>query len=60
MGMCMAVCLSLLVLQQTGNLSRVHPASLPMVAGIGPACNPELDKQKKMDGEIIKSTSEVI
>lgn len=35
MRMPVVVCLSVLVLYQTDDLSRVYPASHPMVAGIG-------------------------
>lgn len=49
----MVVCLSVLVLRQTDNLSRVYPHSRPMAAGNAPAPhNPELDRQKKMDGKM--------
>ncbi|KAL3976724.1 myelin protein zero [Sarotherodon galilaeus] len=39
-------------LRQTGNLSRVYPASRPMTAGIGSSTprDPEKDKRKRMDG----------
>lgn len=33
-----------------GELSRVHPTSDLMAAGIGSSCDHEMDKWKKMDG----------
>ncbi|KAL4000200.1 alpha-N-acetyl-neuraminate alpha-2,8-sialyltransferase (sialyltransferase 8F) [Sarotherodon galilaeus] len=39
-------------LRQTGDLSRVYPASCPITAGIGSSTprDPEKDKRKRMDG----------
>ncbi|CAI5664705.1 unnamed protein product [Oreochromis niloticus] len=42
--------------RQTGDLSRVYPASRPMTAGIGSSAphDPEKDKRKRMDGWTLK------
>lgn len=47
----MVVCPCVLALRQTGDLSRVYPASRPMTAGIGSSirCDREKDKWKPMD-----------
>uniref|UniRef100_A0A669BWD4 Nondiscriminating glutamyl-tRNA synthetase EARS2, mitochondrial n=1 Tax=Oreochromis niloticus TaxID=8128 RepID=A0A669BWD4_ORENI len=45
----MVVCPCVLALRQTGDLSRVYPASRPMTAGIG-SRDSEKDKRKRMDG----------
>lgn len=48
----MTICLSVLALYQTGNLSRVCHASLPMIARLGFSClhDPDKDKRTRMDG----------
>lgn len=50
-GMCawMIVCLSVLALGQTGNLSMMDPTFCPKIAGIG-SSPPGLYKRKRMDG----------
>lgn len=47
----MVVCLSVPALQQTDELSRVYPASCPVITGVcsRTSHNPEFYKQKKMD-----------
>lgn len=45
----MVVCLSVLVLQQTDNLSSVYLSPYDSRDRLQPQRNPEMDKQKKMN-----------